>query len=96
MYELKPNCISNIKQELPDKLNVIIEEGKQIYIERFINGFNSDILSKDLPTLPSLEEYELLFEHYQEEFSQKQPPIFFSRNKSNIELAKGDLRLFQG
>ena len=41
-------------------MNTIVEENEKIFIERFIDGLNTDILPHVFPTLPLLGEYEIL------------------------------------
>ena len=53
LYELQPDSIHDIKQKLPDYLNDIFEEKetKQTFLEKFIDGLDSELLPKALPKL---------------------------------------------
>lgn len=63
LYELQPDSIHDIKQKLPDYLNDIYEENenKQTFLEKFIDGLDSELLPKALPKLELLEEFSELF-----------------------------------
>lgn len=37
LFEFQPNPVQNIKYSLPEKLSVVIENSKQIYMEIFVN-----------------------------------------------------------
>ena len=77
LYEIRPGCIHDVKQYIPDKLNLAFEEEEKTFMKKFINGLNSDIILKVFPPIALLEQYDKFFEKYQKEYSLVQKPIFF-------------------
>lgn len=53
-----------MKRVLPDKLTTVIGENKILFLFKFIDGLNSDILPKVFPTIEELEEYSHFFDSY--------------------------------
>lgn len=78
LYQLKEDCIHDSKQKLRDNCNLVFEEDKKKFIERFVNELSSDLLVKIFPTLELLDQYEQFFNDYEEKYSAVTDPIFIN------------------
>jgi hypothetical protein len=77
---------------MKDNLNDVFLNRRK-FIEIFVTQIDGALLPTLFHTLEDLLEYEDFFNDYQNEFYNQQDPIFFSRHRYDLEVAKAGLFL---
>jgi hypothetical protein len=97
LYMLKPNAaVHRIKGAFIGAIHFGFELLECTFLERVIFPMTSELLSKAFYKLSLLKDYEELILDYECRFTERQKPIFFSIQKSNIEVARAGIVLKEG
>lgn len=92
LYQLNPNAIHDVSQKMKDNCNLIFEETRKEFIERFVKQIDAPLLPRLFPRIEELLEYEQFFNDYENKHRRDyQEAGFFSEHHCGIEEAKATL-----
>jgi hypothetical protein len=94
LYQLNPNAIHDVSQKMKDNCNLIFEETRREFLERFVRQIDAPLLPRLFPRIAELLEYEEFFNDYENKYRKDYPEVgFFSEHHCGIEEAKAALYL---
>jgi tetratricopeptide (TPR) repeat protein len=96
LYMLKPDAVHSIKRTLIDGINFGFELLECAFLETVIQPMTSELLSTAFGKLSLLKEYDDLICDYEHRFTERKEPIFFSIQRSNLEMARAGIVLKEG